>query len=150
MTSPWVRNERSALAGAKTTSYAENLAARRFALDHGADEALLFDTRGFLSEGTASNVFVEVDGRLCTPAPANGCLAGVTAELVGELVDVDVCDHLDAGDLAATSEAFLTSSTRDVHPLAVIDDRALPAPPGPLTRAAAEAFDALVQRDDDP
>ncbi len=150
MTSPWIRNERSVLTGAKTTSYAENLIARNEAVARGADEALFFDSRGFLSEGSASNVFLEVGGALCTPSPANGCLAGVTAELVCELVAVDVRIDLTASDLATASEAFLTSSTRDVHPLASIDGRELGFAPGPLTQRAMDAFAELQSETDDP
>ena len=55
---------RSAVTGAKTTSYAENVVALGYARARGADEALFLDTRGNLSEGTGSNVFVVLDGRL--------------------------------------------------------------------------------------
>lgn len=148
--SPWIRNERSPSSGAKTTSYVDNVLARRDALARGADEAVFCDTRGHLSEGTASNLFVEVDGRLCTPSLDNGCLGGMTRELLLELVPVDVRDDLTPDHLAAASEAFLTSSTRDVHPIATLDGHTLPAVPGPLTTAAAEAMAALQVRTTDP
>lgn len=148
--SPWVRNERSPSAGAKTTSYVDNVLARREALARGADEALLCDTRGRLSEGTASNVFLVVDGQLCTPSLANGCLGGMTRELLCELLEVDVRDDLSPDDLAAASEAFLTSSTRDVHPIATIDGRPLPQVPGPVTTEAAHAMNDLQERTTDP
>ena len=144
-TVPWTRNERSAVAGAKTTSYAENVVALAEAHRQGASEALLANTVGILSEGTGSNVFLEVDGVLCTPSLSTGCLAGVTRALVCELVPVEERDDLTFADLARTSEAFLTSSTRDLHPIAAIDGRALVAP-GPLTTAASEAF-ARLQAD---
>ena len=50
-----------------------------------ADEALFANTVGNLCEGTGSNVFVGVDGRLLTPPLSSGCLAGVTRELLLEL-----------------------------------------------------------------
>jgi hypothetical protein len=64
---PWTRNERGALVGLKTTSYAENVRALAFAHAHGADEALLANTRDELCEGTGSNVFVVRDGTLRNP-----------------------------------------------------------------------------------
>ncbi len=67
VTAPWVRNERSPVAGLKTTSYAENVVALAYAKERGASEALLANTRGELCEGTGSNVFVAVDGALVTP-----------------------------------------------------------------------------------
>ena len=57
-TVPWPRNERSAVAGIKTTSYAENVRALAFAKDRGCTEALFTTTTGLLCEGTGSNVFV--------------------------------------------------------------------------------------------
>ena len=53
-------------------------------------------------------------------------------------------------EFARVDEAFLTSSTRDVQPIAHIDGRALPSCPGPLTKAAADAFAALEARTLDP
>lgn len=148
-TVPWVRNERSAVAGAKTTSYAENVVALAEAHGAGASEALLANTVGALSEGTGSNVFLVVDGTLCTPSLATGCLAGITRELVCELVEVVERDDLTFDDLRRASEAFLTSSTRDVHPIHAVDGVPLDAP-GPLTRLAAAAFATLQAQTLDP
>ena len=148
-TVPWTRNERSAVAGAKTTSYAENVVALAEAHRRGASEALLENTTGALSEGTGSNVFLVVDGVLCTPSLATGCLAGITRALVCELVEVVERDDLTFADLHRASEAFLTSSTRDVHPIHAVDGSTLAAP-GPKTQAAAEAFAALQARTLDP
>ena len=149
-TVPWVRNERSAVAGAKTTSYAENVVALAAAHQRGAGEAILANTMGVLAEGTGSNVFLAVDGRLCTPSLATGCLAGITRALVMELVPVAERDDLTLDDLRTADEAFLTSSTRDVHPIARVDGVLLPAAPGPLSSAAQRAFAALQARDLDP
>ncbi len=146
---PWVRNERSAVVGLKTTSYAENVVALAFAQQQGASEAVFANTRGELCEGTGSNVFVVVDGELCTPPLSSGCLDGITRQLVLETSSVTVRD-LPLEALAAADEAFLTSTLRDVQPLAVVDGRPLAAAPGPRTRAAAEAFAALVTRHLDP
>jgi branched-chain amino acid aminotransferase len=135
----WPRNERSPLAGVKSTSYVENVLALAIARDRGADEALFANTVGNLCEGTGSNVFVVVDGRLVTPPLAAGCLAGVTREILCELVDVVEAD-ITVDELRRTDEAFLTATTRRVQPIASVDGRALPRCPGPLTRAAADAF----------
>jgi branched-chain amino acid aminotransferase len=148
-TVPWVRNERSAVAGAKTTSYAENVVALAAAHRAGASEALLANTVGVLSEGTGSNVFLEVDGVLCTPSLATGCLAGITRAIVCESVPVVERDDLTFDHLHRTTEAFLTSSTRDIHPIARIDDTDLVAP-GPLTAAAIDAFRTVESQSLDP
>lgn len=148
ITVPWVRNERSAVAGLKTTSYAENVVALQRATESGASEALFANTAGQLCEGTGSNVFVVVGGRLATPPLSSGCLAGVTRELVCELVDVGE-EALPLAVLAEADEVFLTSSTRDVQGQHRIDGRPLDAP-GPVTSAVARAFADLVAADIDP
>jgi branched-chain amino acid aminotransferase len=137
---PWPRNERGATAGLKTTSYAENVVALTHARAQGAGEAIFANTRGELCEGSGSNVFVVRDGRLRTPPLSSGCLAGVTRALVVELCDVTE-EVLPLDALPDAEEAFLTSTTRGVHPIATVDGRALPAAPGPHTAAAAAALD---------
>ena len=147
ITVPWARNEKGALVGVKSTSYAENVLALREATKRGASEALLPNTVGNLCEGTGTNVFCEFDGRLITPTLASGCLAGITRELLIEVTDAEEFD-VPIGHLATTAEAFLASSTRDVMPILRIDDRNLET--GPLTAAAADAFAQLVASTTDP
>lgn len=149
VTVPWPRNERGALAGLKTTSYGENVRALAVARAAGADEAVFANLVGALCEGTGTNVFVGVGGRLVTPPLSSGCLAGVTRALVMELVPVDE-EALPVGLLAGADEAFLTSSTREVQAIRAVDGVVLPSAPGPLTVAAAAAFSDLVARNLDP
>ena len=145
---PWRRNERSAIAGAKTTSYAENVVALAYARRAGADEALFLDTQGRVCEGTGTNVFLVLDGRLVTPALSTGCLAGVTRGLVLEWCGGEEAE-LPADALGEASELFITSSTRDVQPVRSVDGRAFPAP-GPVTAAAAAEFAERVAKELDP
>jgi len=146
---PWPRNERGALVGLKTVSYGENVVALAHARRRGAGEAIFGNLAGNLCEGTGTNVFCAVDGRLLTPPLRSGCLAGVTRDLVIELTGA-VEEDLELDRFASVDEAFLTSSTRDVQPISVVDGTSLAAAPGPLTREAAAAFAALVARDLDP
>lgn len=138
---PWVRNERSPLAGVKCTSSAENRAVSTWARAQGADEAILANTRGELCEGTSSNVFVCIDGRLVTPPTSSGCLPGVIRGVVLEHVDVAE-EPLPVEVLAGAGEAFLTSAIRGVQPIASVDGIPLPACPGPLTSGAGSALAA--------
>ena len=149
VTVPWPRNERGALVGLKTISNGENNIAKAYADERGASEAIFGNTVGNLCEGASTNVFLAVGGRLVTPPLSAGCLAGVTRDLVVELVGVGEVD-VPLGALATAEEAFLTSSTRDVHPIRSVDGAALPSCPGPLTTAAAAAFKDLLARDLDP
>ena len=153
-TVPWSRNEGGALAGLKTISYGENVRALAYATGRGAGEAVFPNTRGNLCEGTGTNVFLVSGGRLITPPESSGCLLGVTRALVLELagtLDIDAAEtDVPLSALAASDEAFLTSSTREIQPISSVDGRPLPAAPGPLTRRLAEAFCDLVAKDLDP
>jgi branched-chain amino acid aminotransferase len=146
---PWPRNERGALAGLKTVSYAENVVALRWARERGAEEAVFGNLGGRLCEGTGTNVFVGTAGRMLTPPLSAGCLAGVTRQLLLEL-GVAEEEDLPLSALADAEEALLTSSTRDVQAIESVDGTAFAAAPGPLTKAAADAFRDLRERDPDP
>ncbi len=121
VTVPWTRNEHGALAGLKSTSYAENVMALAYAEDRGGSEAIFANTRGMLCEGTGTNVFCVIDGLVVTPPLSAGCLAGITRELIIEWHDVHERD-LTMAELAAADEVFLTSTTRDVQGLHQLDD----------------------------
>jgi branched-chain amino acid aminotransferase len=150
VTAPWPRNERSAVAGLKTTSYAENVVALAEARKVGATEAILPNLVGDLCEGTGTNVFVVLGGLLVTPPLLGGCLAGVTRALVLEgLPDADE-DNVPMAALAGAEEVLLTSSTRDVQPLRMLDGRELPGVDGPVAKRAIDAIADLQARDLDP
>jgi len=156
---PWVRNERSSVAGLKTTSYAENVVAVSEAYRLGADEAVLANTVGDLCEGTASNVFVERGGELVTPPLSSGCLAGITRELLlewaaadglpvregapGEL-RYDVLDEIGDG----TTHLMMSGSIRNVSPVVSLDGSAVAA--GPISLEAQRLFQARLADDLDP
>ena len=149
VTVPWPRNERAALAGVKTISYGENVVALAYARERGAGEAIFANLSGNLCEGTGTNVFLAVGGRLVTPPLSSGCLAGVTRDLVLALLDV-VEDDVPLSALASAGEAFLSSSTREVQPISSVDGVALAAVPGPWSALARSRFADLVGRDVDP
>jgi branched-chain amino acid aminotransferase len=146
---PWRRNELGALAGLKTTSYAENALALSYAHEQGGSEAIFANTAGRLCEGTGTNVFVVAGGRLITPPLASGCLAGVTRALVLEWVG-GVEEDLPVSNLADVDEAFLTGTTRDVQPIRKVNGSKLAAVAGPVTRKAAEVFATRAAESPDP
>ena len=147
-TVPWPRNERGALAGLKTTSYAENVVALAHARERGASEAVFANLAGQLCEGTGSNVFYVVDGELRTPTLSSGCLAGISRALVlewygGREVDAPI-DVLQEAD-----EIFLVSTTRDVQPVSRCDERVL-ADRGPVTEECRAVWRTREKQHVDP
>jgi branched-chain amino acid aminotransferase len=140
---PWTRNEHGALVGIKTTSYADNALALDHAHQLGASEALFANTAGMLCEGTGSNVFVAIDGRVLTPPLADGCLDGITRQLL--LEHTAACEEsIPIAALAQADEIFLTSTRRDVQAVTAINGSPVAdAKIGPLTQAAAASFAAI-------
>ncbi|WP_030343932.1 aminotransferase class IV [Streptomyces sp. NRRL S-1022] len=149
ITVPWTRNERGALAGVKSTSYAENIVALARAHQNGASEALFGNTVGRLCEGTGSNVFVVLDGEVHTPPVTSGCLPGVTRALVIEWTGAKETD-LPLDVLRRADEIFLTSTLRDVQAVHQADDRELPGAPGPVTAETMRIFDERSGQHLDP
>jgi branched-chain amino acid aminotransferase len=157
--SPWTRNENSAVAGLKTTSYAENVVALADAIAKGADESVFANTRGELCEGTGSNVFLEIGGELVTPPLSAGCLAGITRELLlewgveaglpvreakdGEL-PFSALDRVSAGE----AQMLLTGSVRNVQPTVWLDGADLQI--GELSAAARDLFERNMRERIDP
>ncbi|GAA5028173.1 aminodeoxychorismate lyase [Terrabacter aeriphilus] len=150
---PWTRNERSAVAGLKTTSYAENVVALARAKEAGAIEAVFANTRGELCECTGSNVFVVVDGVVLTPPVDSGLLPGITRELVlewGRASGLEMRERpLPLEVLETADEVFITSSTKDVLPIHAVDARTL-APEHPVTDELLRIFRRNAERDADP
>ncbi|WP_219417032.1 aminotransferase class IV [Pseudonocardia nigra] len=128
----------------KSLSYAANMLASRLAKEAGADEALLVTPEGRVLEGPTSAFFYVLDVRLCTPPLADQVLDSITRRHVLALTDTTE-RSLDRGELDELEEAFLASTTREVQPVAAIDGRPLPAAPGPVTAAIAEAFRQHVE-----
>lgn len=116
--SSWIRNERSALAGLKSASCAENSLALSEARKAGFDEPLFLNSRGELCETATANLFIVKDGRIFTPPLASGCLPGVTRSWLLEYAGAKAEERvLSPGDLGAADEWFLTSAVRGVIPV---------------------------------
>jgi branched-chain amino acid aminotransferase len=131
------------LDGVKSLSYAANMQATRIAVGRGADEALLVRPDGSVLEAPTSAIFwVSETGALRTPSLETGILNSITrAQIVREL-EVEE-GQFDVADVHAAGEAFLASTTREIQPVARIDDRDLEAP-GARTREAQSAFEAVL------
>lgn len=134
------------LDGLKTLSYAANMLANRLAEEQGAGQALLVTPHGRILEAPTSSFFCALDdgGPLVTPPLSEHLLDSITRRRLLGLVEVQE-RTLTLADLPRMREAFLASTTREVHPVSAIDGTALPLVPGPRTAEAAAAFRAHVE-----
>jgi branched-chain amino acid aminotransferase len=140
-TVPWTRNERSPLAGIKSTSWGENASILRFAATNGFDNAILCDSTGRLSECTTSNLYLVIDDHIVTPSIESGCLPGIIREV---LIDEQLVSERDLvpSDLELATEVFITSSTTGIMPVHCVDEHTY-ATPGHRTANAKETIARL-------
>ena len=108
------RNERSLLAGCKSSSYAENLLERERAGRWGCSDAILLDTQGRLSEGSATNLFFVKDGEIFTPSLSCGPLPGIVRKFLMDHVPVRE-GAFNLEDLLNATEWCLTNSLMGIH-----------------------------------
>jgi len=133
------------LNGVKSLSYAANMQATRIAKEAGAVEALFVRPDGIVLEPPTSTIFwATPDGRLRTPSLGAGVLDSITRRKIVENREVEQ-GEFPLEDLLGASEAFLASTTREIQPVDAIDGNGFAAAPGPVTRAAAEAFAEVLR-----
>lgn len=130
------RNEHSPLSRIKHTSYLDNILARREAEAVGADDALLLNTVGNVSESTVANIFVLVDGYMLTPPIADGALPGIMRLEAIKLTKAEE-RTVSVDMLMRGSEVFLTNAL-GVRPVTHIDGKSIgDGEPGLITQLLA-------------
>src|SRR5439155_19082643 len=123
----------------KTGSLIHQVLARREANLKGAYEAILLTADDKLSDGITSNIYMVRDGRLLTPGRDAGIVEGITRGVVLDLareMGLHVVEgFFDVTDIAQADEMFLTSTTREVVPIARVNGNPIGGgAPGPVTR----------------
>ncbi|MBV9049509.1 MAG: aminotransferase class IV [Solirubrobacterales bacterium] len=131
------------LDGVKSLSYAANMLASRLAREQGYDDALLVTPHGRVLELPTSSIFWIKDGAILTPPLADHILASITRAAVIALAGARECECT-LSDLEGADEAFVASTTREVQPVAAIDERTFDEV-GPVTAEVAEAMSAHIQ-----
>ncbi len=128
----------------KSLNYLNNILARIEANRAGADEALMLNLDGYVSEGSVDNVFIVSQGVLRTPPLGDGLLAGITRAVVIEAAgDIGIgCreESLLPDDLLAADECFLTGTGAELIPVRQIDGHRFDEVERPLTRKIMQAF----------
>ena len=138
----------------KSLNYLNNILAKIEANHRGVDEAIFFDTRGHVSEGSGDNIFVVKDGVIITPPTLNN-LRGITRMVVLEIaakMGITLLER-DLGyfDLYTADEVFVTGTAAEVAPIREIDGRVIGnGKPGPITRQLMAAFRTATQKEGTP
>jgi branched-chain amino acid aminotransferase len=132
----------------KSINYISAILGQKQARQAGAVEALYCTRDGIISECTTSNFFVVHEGQLITPD--QDVLAGITRnvaiELAADLGEV-VLRPILRQELAEVDEAFITSTTKEIMPIARVDDiRIGSGRPGPYTQRLAELFRSFTHQ----
>jgi branched-chain amino acid aminotransferase len=114
---------------AKILSWAENLRWAELAQERGFDETILLNEHGRVTECTSANLFAVIGNEVVTPPLSDGCLPGITREVLLEEIRIPGYTLVERGlvpdDLYSASEVFITSSTRDLLAVREIAGRAL-------------------------
>ena len=129
----------------KSNNLMNSALAAQQALKRGGFEAVMRNYRGELTECTQSNFFVVKNGIALTPPLEAGLLPGITREFIFELgrdIGIEVREQaLRDDDLFGAEEAFLTSTTRELLPIVIVDERKIgEGKPGPVTLKLLTAF----------
>ena len=132
----------------KSLNYLNNIMARIEANQYGADEALMLDIHGYVSEATADNFFIVQNHTLMTPVTSTN-LPGVTRETVIEIADAMGIRTLERPfslyDVWASNECFITGTAAEIGPVVEVDGRKIgDGTPGKVTRQLMKAFRELV------
>jgi branched-chain amino acid aminotransferase len=135
----------------KSNNLLNNALAMQEAYRRGAEEGLMCNYRGELSECSQANFFMVRGGVALTPKSQAGLLEGITRAFlfeVGRDVGIDVRDEtLFPKDLETADEAFITSTTRELSPVTRIDDRVIGSgKPGPVTLKLLDGYRRRAQR----
>lgn len=135
----------------KSLNYMNSILARMEANNAGADDAILLDHRGFVSEGSVTNVFVVKDGKISTPTKAAGILHGITRDRLIRLssdlgMDVEQRD-ITPFELTVADEVFLAGTRSEILAVGSISGMKIgTGGAGPLTRQLYQAFSKVVHR----
>jgi branched-chain amino acid aminotransferase len=127
----------------KTFNRLHSYLARLEAFDAGADDAVLLDLDGYVTEGRGANIFIVRHGRLYTPP--EGLLEGITRETVFELADAEGVpaseERLTPYDLYNADEVFYSTTAGGIMPIVEVDRRTIgDGRPGPLTLRLRDAY----------
>jgi branched-chain amino acid aminotransferase len=134
----------------KSLNYLNSILAKIEAIQAGVPEAILLDRNGFVSEGSAENIFIVRDGHIYTPPSTTGILPGVTRSAVMEIADAlgySVEErNVTPFELISADEVFFTGTAAEIVPVREINGRPIgEGGRGPITAQLMEEFDRFTR-----
>ena len=133
-------------------TYFSNTMALHEALDNGADEAIMLDKNGYISEGSGENIFIVKDGHMYTPT-TDHCLNGITRQSVIQIakdLNLQVKEkNLDYDELLYADEAFFTGTAVEITPISKLDNNLINnGSRGKITKQLQEKFQQIISGHD--
>jgi branched-chain amino acid aminotransferase len=133
----------------KSLNYLNNILAKIEANYKGGDEAIFFDTNGYISEGSGDNLYVVKNGEIITPPTLNN-LRGITRMVLLELaksLGITVKEqNIGYFDIYTADEMICTGTAAEVAPITWVDGRTIgTGKPGPVTRQLMAAFKTVTE-----
>ena len=133
-------------------TYFSNTMALHEALDNGADEAIMLDKNGYISEGSGENIFIVKDGNMYTPT-TDHCLNGITRQSVIQIakdLNLQVKEkNLDYDELLNADEAFFTGTAVEITPISKLDNNSINnGSRGEITKQLQEKFQEIISGHD--
>jgi branched-chain amino acid aminotransferase len=134
----------------KSLNYLNSVLAKIEANANGVDEAICLESSGCIAEGVGENIFIVKDGEVFTPPTSTGALAGITADVVGDLCEkLDlplIITNLTPFMLFTADEAFFTGTAMEVVPIREVNKRVIgDGKPGPITKKLMVEFQKVIQ-----
>lgn len=135
----------------KSGNYMNSILALLEAKEAGADDAILLNAQGMVTEATSSSLFAVIDGMVVTPPLSAGILDGITRRhLLAALREAGQPPaelNLTEADLKRATELFVTSTLKEVVPIRTIDGAPTKAPaPGPVTQACSALLSKRIRK----
>jgi branched-chain amino acid aminotransferase len=129
-------------------TYINSTMALHEAISKGADEALLMDKNGFISEGSGENIFIIKDDEIFTPKIEH-CLNGITRQSVITIAQdfgINVVEKdLTYEDLSSSDEAFFTGTAVEITPITTLDSKSIGTGlRGPITKKLQETYSLII------
>ena len=139
----------------KSLNYLNNILVKLSSVQANADEALILNNQGYVTEGSADNIFIVKDGMIKTPPIYLGALEGITRNVIIEIAKEQGYELEESPftlhDVYVADEVFLTGTAAEIIPVVCVDNRVIGnGEPGQVTKDLLDVFREQVLTDGVP